>query len=154
MSEESGAIQSGSLDKLLQWDGKLDSEVKMTFPRDDFDLEVMVQSMSPELNRKIELECTDITKKGGIVTRDMNERKYLVMQIYNCVKDPDLSDDKLQAKFNSNDSKKRPYLIVFKIFRTGEQIKLSRMINRLSGFATDVDTLDNEIEDLLIPQED
>ena len=139
-------LESGNLDKLLNWDGDLTEFKDVLLERNGFNLDVKLKSMSSDMNNKLEEECTTIAKVRGEIKRDLDERKYLLLQLYNCVEDPDLSNDALQKKFNPHN---QPYRIVEKIFKVGEQIKLVKIIQRMSGFASSIDDMDNEIENLL-----
>ena len=141
---------SGNLNKLLDWDGDLDTQLDLKFDRDGFTLGVKIQSMSSTLNRQIEAKCTDIINKRGRISREVDDRKYLLMQIYECVVDPNLKDQQLQAKFNA-DRLGSPYTIVENIFKMGEQIKIAVAIQKLSGF-DDIDEVESEISNLLLKE--
>ena len=118
-------IETGNLDKLLGWDGDLTTYQEVELERNGFNINIKLQSMDSKLNKKIEKDCTEISKNKGEITRVVNERMYLLKQIFHCIVDPNLQDEKLQAKFNANGF---DYLIVEKIFKVGEQIRLAKII--------------------------
>lgn len=139
-------IESGNLENLLNWDGDLTDFQELELNRGDFQLKVKVKSISPELNKQIEDQCTTISKKRGEVVKEIDERKSMLLQLYNCVVEPDLANEQLQSKFNAAHPK---YRIVEKMFKIGEQIRLVKLMNRLSGFSADMDEMDSEVENLL-----
>ena len=135
---------SGNLDFLLEWDGSLEEEATITFPRGEFELKVACKTISSEVYRQIEKSCMQYSKLEG---ETIDNHQFLRKMIFQSVVDPDLRNAELQAKFKPA----MPYLIVNQIFKSGELIQLMKLINRLSGFKDDVES-DNEIENLLREQ--
>lgn len=135
---------SGNLDFLLEWDGSLDEEATITFPRGEFELNVTCRTISSEVYRQIEKTCMQYSKIEG---ETIDNHQFLRKMIFQSIVDPDLSNSELQTKFRPT----QPYLIVNQIFKSGELIQLMKLINRLSGFKDDVQS-DNEIENLLREQ--
>ena len=135
-----------SLDNLLSWDGTLDEYVDMEFPRANFTLYIRVKNLTTDMQRSLEKKSsTMVRNKNGRVEEELDEQKFANLQVYHCVTNPDLSETRLQEKFNQNGE---PHDIVDKIFLPGEKIMIMKTIFRLSGF-NDSDIMDMEIENLI-----
>ncbi len=124
-----------ALDKLLEWDGNL--IVHDTVRIDRLDLDIGIRSVPQEELEKYNTQAESLSKnrQTQALIREVDNVKLGLLTVFNCVTNPDLKDERLQARHNMEKGKARePYLIVNRIFLPGESTRLSEAILALSGF--------------------
>ena len=142
-------LNSSMLENLLEWDGNLtDDTAEIEFERKGFTLKVVCRSISSDEQSSIEKSSMQRQRGAGGIEETLDTDLFALKQIYLSVTTPDLTDAKLQEKFNPGG--RQPWNIVDKIFKPGEKIQLNALISRLSGF-TGPDTMES-IENLLEAQ--
>lgn len=138
------------LNKLLEWDGNLIVEDTITIDR--LGIDVKIRSVPQEELEKYNTQAETLTKnrQTQVVDRQTDNVKLGLLTVFNCVVEPDLKDDRLQAKHNMTNGKLREaYLIVNRIFLPGESTRLSEAILALSGFTGGAYVAQSELDENL-----
>ena len=134
-------INTSSLSSLLQWDGTIDVKEYMNFPplgggRPPLEVKVRALSTDDMDSYRDMSTMTGRNRATGATIKEIDDDKLQAITIFNAVTSPDLSNEALQTKLNSGNTR-APYLIVNKLFLPGEQREIVNKIYRLSGFKSE-----------------
>lgn len=99
---------------------------------------VTLKGLTNKRVSNIKKECTDIIKRRGKQTKEINEEDFEASLIAAATIKPDWNNPQLLEKYNAS----RSIEVIKKILLAGEMSLLSDMVLELSGFDDELEVLD------------
>ncbi len=138
-----------ALDALLAWDGSLRVIKKIHIESRNIDVIIRAATMEEMETFNNASETVTRGRRGSVPEKETDNIKLGRLLVFNCVEDPNLQDERLQAKHNTRDGKVRVgHLIVNSLFLPGEIVMLQNEIMELSGFDEGAYMAEDEDENL------
>lgn len=99
---------------------------------------VTLKGLTNKRVSNIKKECTEIVKRRGKQSKEINEEDFEASLIAASTVKPDWGNPQLMEKYNAS----RPIEVIKKILLAGEMSLLSDMVLELSGFDDELEVID------------
>jgi len=99
---------------------------------------VTLKGLTNKRVSNIKKECTEIVKRRGKQSKEINEEDFETSLIAASTVKPDWGNTKLMEKYNAS----RPIEVIKKILLAGEMSLLSDIVLELSGFDDELEVID------------